>query len=63
MPKRQSGTGLQRVEQEINQQIIEYDSHGHIKDDISALLHVYNPRMTRIVDYWSLHHGPCSMER
>jgi hypothetical protein len=47
-----------RAEEEINQQIIEYNSHGHI----STLLHVGNPQMTRIVYYWSLHPGPCSVE-
>jgi hypothetical protein len=40
-----------RVEQEINQQIVEYDSQGHIQDYLSALFYVGDPHMTRIVDY------------
>jgi hypothetical protein len=40
-----------RGEQEINQQIVEYDNQGHITHDISALFYLGDPHITRIVDY------------
>jgi hypothetical protein len=45
-----------------DEQVIEYDSHGHTRDDISAVLDVGNHRITRIVVFSQMPYARCAMD-
>jgi hypothetical protein len=54
--------GMRPTRVVINEQIIEYDSHSHTRDDISAVLDVGNHRITRTADFWQMHYARCAMD-